>query len=209
MYQGSLEGKPKYQYASPGGLYPTQVYLHIKSGRVAGIEAGVYYYHPIEHRLIAMTQGVEIDRTIHIPFINTPIFDEAAFSLFFITQLSAIAPSYGEQSIHFATLEAGIMAHHMEMSSPEYGIGLCQIGSVDFDRIRNLFNLDKTHFVVHTSLGGRVDEERGGEGIGAFASLGNTGKAAKTLQRLKGLSSEEVKAMLEAKKAAKQEGTGQ
>lgn len=153
----TLNGKPKYQYASPGGLYPLQTYLHIKSKRVEGLEVGTYYYHPKDHRLITLSPEVELDRSIHMPFINTPTFDQAAFSIFLIAQLSAIAPSYGEYSVHFATLEAGIMAHHLEMSAPACGIGLCQIGSIDFDRIHHLFHLDESHILAHSLLGGRVE----------------------------------------------------
>lgn len=40
---------PKYAYASPGALYATQLYLDLDV--VAGLDPGVYYYHPAEHRL--------------------------------------------------------------------------------------------------------------------------------------------------------------
>lgn len=157
LAQISLDGTPKYLYASPGGLYPEQVYLHIKPARVQGVLAGIYYYHPVDHRLVLLTANAEIDRSIHIPFINTPIFDQAAFSIFLITQLSAIAPAYGERSLHFATLEAGIITHLLETAAAKCGIGLCQIGSVEFDRIRHLFDLDETHILLHSLLGGLIE----------------------------------------------------
>lgn len=151
---------PKYLYASAGGLYPNQLYLHVKPERVEGLAAGTYYYHPLDHRLVLLADNAVIDRSIHVPFINTPVFDEAAFSMFFLVQLGAIAPGYGERSMHFATLEAGIMGHLLEQSAAECGLGLCHIGSVEFERIRDLFALDRGHVLVHSMLGGLPANER-------------------------------------------------
>jgi SagB-type dehydrogenase family enzyme len=192
----TLDGKPKYLYASPGALNPGQVYLHCKPGRVENVPAGTYYYHPIDHKLVCLTPGAKVDSSIHIPFINAPIFDEAAFSLFFICPLSAIGPSYGERSIHFATLEAGIMAHLLEASAPECEIGLCQIGSIDFEPIRPLFELQPDHVLLHSMVGGRIDSQPsdgGGNG-----GLGDP--AARLRARIQNLSPEEARVLLEATK---------
>ena len=39
-----VDGKLKYAYASAGGVYPNQVYLHVKPGRVEGLTAGTYTF---------------------------------------------------------------------------------------------------------------------------------------------------------------------
>jgi SagB-type dehydrogenase family enzyme len=197
LQQLTLDGKPKYLYASPGGLYPVQVYLHIKPGRVEGVAGGSYYYHPIEHRLVLLHEGIEIDRSIHVPFINTPIFDEAAFSLLLIGRLDAIGPSYGELSLHFITLEAGGMAHLLEMAGPPVGIGLCQIGTIEFDRIRQHFDLDDSHVLVHSLLGGLIDKEE----VALPTGQDDASKVAHMVERIKRLSPEEVRALLEANRA--------
>ncbi|HEX2186626.1 MAG TPA: amino acid adenylation domain-containing protein, partial [Chloroflexota bacterium] len=173
LMQLTLEQGPKYRYASPGGLYPTQVYLHVKPGRVEGVPAGTYYYHPVEHRLVSLHPGAQLDRSIHVPFINTPIFDQAAFSLFLVAELEAIAPGYGEQSMRFATLEAGIMAHLLETAAPRAGLGLCQVGSVEFERIRQHFDLRQSHVLIHSLLGGLAPSaaEQGTAAGGAGAPL--------------------------------------
>jgi pyochelin synthetase len=198
LYQITLNGKPKYLYPSPGGLYPTQTYLHIKPGRIEGVQAGTYYYHPAHHCLVSLTPNVEINRSIHVPFVNTPIFDEAAFSIFFVTQLAAIAPSYGERSIFFATLEAGGMAYLLQMWGQACGLGLCQIGGVDFEKIRPLFLLDKSHHFIHSMLGGPVysgsEEPKATENARAEEPLA---KMASLLKRMKQLSEQEVKALLD------------
>jgi amino acid adenylation domain-containing protein len=157
LRQIRLDGKAKFRYASAGGLYPVQTYLYIKPGRVETLGAGIYYYHPADHGLMLLTENGHIDPDVYDFIVNKPIFDEAAFSIFLIAQLSAIAPMYGDRSMHYATIEAGLMAQLLETSAPACGIGLCQIGDLDFKRIRDLFALDQSHVLVHSLLGGLID----------------------------------------------------
>ncbi|MBD2305376.1 amino acid adenylation domain-containing protein [Chroococcidiopsis sp. FACHB-1243] len=194
-----LDGQSKFLYASPGGLNPTQVYLHVKPGRIENVPAGVYYYHPEEHQLVVLTPNVDIDRGVHIPFINTPMFDECAFSIFFIADLDAIGPGYGERGIHFVTLESGIMAHQLEVSAPSYGIGMCQVGSIAFERIRPWFKLKDTHILIHSTLGGYVDSSRSSRPDLSKTSGQTPEKmAVELLERIESLSPSEVKGLLEA-----------
>ncbi len=193
----TVEGKAKYLYGSPGGLYPTQVYLHCKKGRVEGLDAATYYYHPVDHRLVVIEPTAEISRDIHIPFINTPIYDEAAFSLFFVCEFAALAPGYGERSLHFATMEAGIITHLLESRAYEHGIGMCSIGSIDFDQIRPMFDLKPSQVLIHSSVGGRIED-------GLEAGALQTDRMASLQERIKKMSPDEVRAMLKAHK----EGAG-
>lgn len=183
-------GKPKYAYASAGGVYPNQVYLHVKAGRVEGLRAGVYYYHPIDHCLQLIEPNVELDRSIHIPFINQPVFDEAAFSLFMVARLSAIAPVYGDRSWHFAVLEAGLMSHALELAAAEGGIGLCHVGTVAFEQVRHLFRLQESDVLVHSLLGGRPAAQDG--------AAAPAGSAADVLNRVAELSPDEVQRLLDS-----------
>ncbi|TVP65605.1 MAG: amino acid adenylation domain-containing protein [Nodularia sp. (in: Bacteria)] len=154
--QSFINGQPKFLYASAGGLYPVQAYLYIKPNRIAGLSAGIYYYHPVEHQLIALQLHKEIERNIH-GVQNQLIFDESAFSIFLIGQLAAIAPMYGELSRDFCLIEAGLMTQVLEMSAAESDIGLCQIGACDFERVRNLFALEPSHIYLYCLLGGKIE----------------------------------------------------
>jgi SagB-type dehydrogenase family enzyme len=156
----TLNGHPKYLYGSAGPTYAVQTYLYIKPGGVEGVPAGVYYYHPMQNDLVLVSRTDRIDRSIHF-FENQTIFDESAFSIFLIAQLAAIAPLYGTKSRDFALLEAGLMAQLLETTAPACQIGLCQIGNLLFDPIKDLFALDESHAHLHTLLGGRIGWEEG------------------------------------------------
>ena len=148
----------KYRYPSAGNLFPVQLYVHVKPGRIEGIGGGIYYFHPEDNRLEVLSPNAEISRNIHTAN-NQGIFDSAAFSLFFIAQLRANEPLYGSFARDFCLLEAGYMGQLLMSSAPNIGLGLCPIGSVDFDEIRSFFGLEDSHVLVHSMLGGAVQEE--------------------------------------------------
>lgn len=183
----------KWLYASPGGLYPNQIYLHIKRGRVAEIGAGTYYYHPTRHELIRLTAAEELGDGLHVPYLNEPIHERAAFSVFIVTDLAAIAPSYGELSVRFATMEAGALAHHLETCSVAQGLGLCQIGSLEEAALRPLLQLKESHILMHSLLGGKIRTEDSG---------GDAQKAKNLLEKVRGLSEVEARRLLRVQENA-------
>jgi SagB-type dehydrogenase family enzyme len=153
----TLNGQSKHLYGSAGGVYAVQTYLHVKPDRIEGLHAGLYYYHPAHHGLVPLAPDAALPTKIHESFVNRPVFEQAAFSLFFIARLGAIAPMYGEQSFRFAAIEAGLMSQLLEMVGQDHHIGLCQIGTLDFSQIRPLFDLEETDELIHSLVGGCVD----------------------------------------------------
>ena len=196
-----IDGRPKYRYGSAGGLYPVQTYLYVKPGRVAGVTQGTYYYHPVEHALVALVPGAALDRGIYDPFVGRPVFDEAAFALFLVAQLRAVAPLYGELAPLYAAIESGLIAQLLESDAPAAGLGLCQIGGVDFARVRDRFALDDGHLLIHSLVGGRVaGGDQGDELGGAAASAGEATPGERLLDRVAELAPAEVAALLAAEK---------
>jgi amino acid adenylation domain-containing protein len=147
----------KYTYGSAGSCYPVQTYLHAKKEGIAGCPAGTFYYHPVEHGLVPLTLGVELDPSIHEPLTNRPIFEQARFSVFFVNQPRAIEPMYGDLSWRFSVLEAGAMAHVLESSAARFGLGVCPIGMLDFGAVRPLLHLDNEQELLHAHVGGLAE----------------------------------------------------
>jgi amino acid adenylation domain-containing protein len=158
LAQLKFENSPfvKYRYGSAGNLYPVQTYLYVKPERVEGLLAGTYYYHPGEHRLLSLSPGAQLNQEMHTA-VNRAVFRDSAFSIFLVGQLNAITPMYGEVGKHYAAVEAGLMTQLLEMSAPASQVGLCQIGSLDFQSIRHLFKLDDDHVLLHSLVGGGID----------------------------------------------------
>ncbi|MCC5667070.1 amino acid adenylation domain-containing protein [Nostoc sp. CHAB 5784] len=146
---------PKYRYASAGSLYPVQTYIYIKPNRVQNLAAGIYYYHPQQHQLIHLSNSAKVDSGIY--GINQGIFDQAAFALFLIGEMQAIAPIYGDKSRDFCLLEAGYISQLLMETAPDYDLGLCPIGALEFDVIRENFALHEEHILLHSFVGGCID----------------------------------------------------
>lgn len=200
LRQLTIHNGPKYLYPSGGGLYGIQVYMHVKHGRVEDIPGGTYYYHPIQHQLIPLNRGAVLDRDIHVPFINQPIYDEAALSLFFVAQLDAIGPMYGDFSVHHATLEVGIISQLLDSAALHLGLGLCHIGHLEFDKIRPLFQLDPSHVFIHSMLAG-MPEDTEYVPIDAKLPVTTAERVDRLRDMVKRLNPEEVKRLLAAKRA--------
>jgi amino acid adenylation domain-containing protein len=148
---------PKYRYASAGSLYPVQTYLYIKPNGVEGLKSGIYYYHPADHRLVLLSAVSEIKSSVYGG--NQPIFEKSAFSLFLIGQMRAITPMYGELAKDFCLLEAGYISQLLMQVAPEHEIGLCPIGSIEFEDLRDLFSLESTQVLLHSFVGGGINSD--------------------------------------------------
>lgn len=151
---------PKYRYASGGGIYPVQTYLYIKKGRIEKVPGGVYYYDPKNHDLVLMEEGVELPEDIHESG-NRNIFRESAFSIFLVGKLDVIKKMYGEKDgLDFMKMEAGLISSLLESTGLENRIGFCQIGTLDFPRIKEILQADEDTYYLHCLLGGLVTKEQ-------------------------------------------------
>jgi amino acid adenylation domain-containing protein len=145
---------PKYRYASAGSLYPVQTYVAIQPDRITGLEAGVYYYHPQQHELIQLSQSSLASALFGV---NQSLVEQAAFTVFLVGQLAAIAPIYGERSRDFCLLEAGYMSQLLMETAPQFELGLCPIGDLDFAALHAAFDLDPEQIWLHSLAGGAID----------------------------------------------------
>jgi amino acid adenylation domain-containing protein len=146
---------PKYRYPSAGSLYPVQIYLFIKPNGVEGLAAGIYYYHPANHRLVLISGKSEIDSSVYGG--NRLIFEQSAFSVFLIGKLSAIAPMYGELAKDFCLLEAGHIGQLLMNTAPKQQIGLCPIGYLEFTELQDLFHLESSQVLLYSFVAGKID----------------------------------------------------
>jgi amino acid adenylation domain-containing protein len=152
---------PKRAYPSAGSLYPVQAYLHVKPGRVDGLEGGTYYYDPAGHRLFPLEPGSLIASDVHVK-TNRELFEQSGLSVFLVGKLGAIEPIYGRKlAREFAMLEAGYMGQALMLSAAQHGLGMCPIGAVNFDALRARFHLDEDHVLLHSLVAGlEAEEER-------------------------------------------------
>ena len=152
----------KLRYGSAGGLYPVQAYIYIPQavstrGCVVGMPPGVYYFNPVETSLVPVIDEVDLPVTA-FGSLNQTVAEAASFSLFLVSDLAAIAPVYGMDSLRFSLIEAGAMTQLIEERAVGLGIGLCHAGTFDFETHRHALGFGETHALMHTLLGGLCRE---------------------------------------------------
>ena len=99
---------PKYGYASPGSLYATQLYPELAG--IGDLPSGIYYYHPVEHRLVLITE--------------TPGAPGPSVRLHFLGRKQAIEPVYKNNIREVLEIETGHMVGLFEEILPPYGLDI-------------------------------------------------------------------------------------
>jgi nonribosomal peptide synthetase protein BlmIII len=161
---GAVRGAPKFGYPSAGSVYPVQVYLSVREGRVAGLEAGAYYYHPVRHQLLPVAPSAVVEAGDHA-WINRAAFRSSAFSLLLVARYDAIAPLYGTRSRDYCLIEAGAMCQLLMTAAADLRLGLCPVGEMDFTRASEHLRLGGQAELVHSLLGGLPDPAAADHGL--------------------------------------------
>lgn len=149
-----LDGNDRFLYPSAGRTYAVQVYVHVRPDGVHDIAPGIYYYRAHEHALERVDgDDADIDRQVHFVY-NREIYDCCGFELFLVGQSRGVEPLYNEDGDLFMAVEAGYIGGLLMSGQAACGIGLCPIGTVAFERIRDRLRLDGGHRFLHAFLGG-------------------------------------------------------
>lgn len=130
----------RYAYPSAGGLYPIDIYIYVKSGRVENIDKGMYYYSPVTNELVLISDTT-IDKNVHY-FQNQEIFESSAFSVYFVYNAHASMPKYGGMAYFYGVIESGIISELLSAVCPRTGLESCIIGEMNYRSIIPSMNLN-------------------------------------------------------------------
>ncbi|SER75256.1 amino acid adenylation domain-containing protein [Lentzea xinjiangensis] len=123
---------PKYGYASPGSLYATQLYLELH--HIAGVPAGLYYYHPLRHQLVLISPVRESA--------------EPRAKLHFIGHKAAIEAVYLNNIREVLEIETGHMIGLFEEVLPGYGLDVTP--SAHTPRTKDLLDVPEEDYYLGT-----------------------------------------------------------
>ncbi|MBP3196042.1 MAG: SagB family peptide dehydrogenase, partial [Butyrivibrio sp.] len=142
-------GDIRYYYPCAGGLYPIDIYIYVKDGRVDKLDGGLYYYSPVRDTIELINKEAKIDENSQF-YTNKKIFSSSAFTVYFVYNAAVTMPKYSGAGIMYACIDTGIMAEQLVNISEMLGIGTCSIGNIDFEKISHLFNLNKNQVLLHS-----------------------------------------------------------
>jgi SagB-type dehydrogenase family enzyme len=147
-------------YGSAGATFGVQTFLYLKAGAVNDFAPGLYYYHPAKHELLHLAPLLVISGASYEPVVNAPMFERAGFAIFLVSEPSRVEPSYQRLARDYCLIEAGSIAQLLRQAAALHSIGLCQIGELKFQAIRNWFELAPDQECLHSFVGGAAHDER-------------------------------------------------
>lgn len=135
------------------------MYLYIRPDAVERVQGGVYRYRPADHSLERISRELPVElRSCHTPF-NQKHARAAAFALFMVAPMSTLNRELGAQAGRLALLQSGHVGQLLLERQAEFGIGVCPIGALRFERIRQAFGLDQSAKLVHSFVCGALLQE--------------------------------------------------
>lgn len=135
------DGKIRFAYPSAGGLYPVDVYVYVKEGRVENVNGGIYLYLPLQNEIMPVSEG-KIPEKAHY-FGNREIFSSSAFSVYLVYDAERSMPKYNGMGLYYGIVDSGIMLGYLTEACEANGIGSCIIGDMNFASIRDSFGLSE------------------------------------------------------------------
>ncbi|HEX3528165.1 MAG TPA: amino acid adenylation domain-containing protein [Thermoanaerobaculia bacterium] len=131
----------------PREALPWRLYLHIRPDGVSGLEPGMYAYDSARHRLVLLARGDLIGAGLHAA-VNRPIHEQSRFTLFFVSR-----PDAGRDR---GLLAAGFASQLLMECAPHHEIGLCPIGTFQFEPVARAAGLDSGDVLLYTLAGGGI-----------------------------------------------------
>lgn len=145
--QNNKDGNQTFYYASSGGLYPIDIYLYVKKDRVEGVEQGLYYYSPSTNKLNVVDKKEITESSAYVK--NKEIFKSSAITIYMFYNADASMPVYGSDGYYYAILDAGIMVSTLTQICETLNLGLCSIGDMNFEVVKENFHLSKNQIFIH------------------------------------------------------------
>jgi SagB-type dehydrogenase family enzyme len=125
---------------SAGNLGSVDLYPLVLN--VAGLQRGVYHYHPILHQLSQIAGGEALSQIDAV--LMQPEFGTAGVVIALGSSLARVRAKYGYRGYRFACMDAGHVAQNLCLVATALGLGACPGGGFDDDRLNDLLRLDGT-----------------------------------------------------------------
>ena len=127
---------------SAGALYPLEIYL--VAGKVNGLSAGVWHYHPNGHRLEQLSTS-----DVRIPLAHAALdqawIGDAAAVVVFTAVYERTRRKYGRRSDRYVHMEAGHAAENLFLQAVSLQLNTVVVGAFRDDAIVDTLGLPEGH----------------------------------------------------------------
>lgn len=123
---------------SAGALYPLE--LHLLAGAVQGLEAGIYRYHPTDHRLQRTVSG-ELRTELADAALGQDWIRQAPAALVIAGVYERTSRKYGARAQRYVHIETGHVAQNILLQAVGLGLGGTAVGAFDDSALQRLLRL--------------------------------------------------------------------
>jgi len=139
---------------SAGARHAFETYLLIN--RVDALEAGLYRFLAMEHKLAKIKVNSEITKKITGACLNQRFVSDSAITFIWTAVAYRMTWRYQERGYRYLYLDAGHVCQNLYLASEAIDCGTCAIGAFDDDKLNKILGLDgKEKFVLYIAAMGR------------------------------------------------------
>jgi SagB-type dehydrogenase family enzyme len=140
---------------SAGARHPFETYLLIQ--RVDGLEAGLFRYLPLEHKLYLLRQDTALPEQVNEACFGQYVVDSAV--VFIWTALPYRTEwRYTSLSPKLIALDAGHLCQNLYLASESLGAGTCALGAYDQRKMDALLGVDgEDEFAIYVAPVGKIE----------------------------------------------------
>lgn len=153
-------------YASPGALYPTELYLAALD--VDGLRPGLYYYRPDPHelRVLERTDRSAMVEEIRDRFVagptELPTVSEVPVVVMLTGAFSRLKFKYGPRGHRYVFLEAGHLAQNLLLAATAADLAGVPYGGFRDDAVNDLLGVDGVdEGIIYSIMVGHPSEAAG------------------------------------------------
>jgi len=142
---------------SAGARHPLETYLG--ACRIDGLEAGLYRYLPLQHRLVRLRSDKRIGRRFAQACLGQSMLADCGVVFCWSAVIERARWKYQQRAYRYIYLDAGHVCQNLYLACEALGLGCCAVAAFDDDAVNRLIDVDgKTEFVIYLAATGRRAE---------------------------------------------------
>ena len=149
--QGITGSSGKRTAPSAGALFPLELYIVV--ARVEGLDAGLYHYDPVKHKL-EMKKSGSLLKTLAKSALGQSAIKKCAAAVLVTAVFQRTAKKYGERAEQYVWIEAGHAAQNLLLQATALKLGAVAIGAFYENKVKKSFGLkEEPLYIIPVGVG--------------------------------------------------------
>ncbi|MFC2022600.1 SagB/ThcOx family dehydrogenase [Chloroflexota bacterium] len=140
--QGTTDSWGSRAAPSAGATYPLEVFVACGVGGVQGLDAGVYHYIPVNHKLVLEQEGdtkAELARAA----LDQEYVSEAPVDIVICADYPKTLKRYGSRGERYVHMEVGHAGQNICLEATALGLATVVVGAFNDDSVRGALRLER------------------------------------------------------------------